>query len=287
MLVSQVIKYLDMAADKVYVDCTLGEGGHSYFFLKNFNLKLLIGIEQDPILIEIGKERLKEFNNFKAIRGNFKDLDLLLENSGIKEVDGIFFDLGVSMFHFKSSGRGFSFQRDEELDMRLNCEGIKASDVVNNFSFEELFKIIKDYGEERFARKIAKAIIEYREREKIERTFQLVEIVKKAIGFRKGKRRIHPATRTFQALRIYVNNELNNLRVGIEKAIKILKKNGRIVILSYHSLEDRIVKERFKLYERDGILKILTKKPVKADKDEILENISSRSAKLRAAEKII
>jgi len=111
--------------------------------------------------------------------------------------------------------------------------------------------------------------------------------VKKAIGFRKGKRRIHPATRTFQALRIYVNNELNNLRIGIEKAIKILKKNGRIVILSYHSLEDRIVKERFKLYERDGILKILTKKPVKADKDEILENISSRSAKLRAAEKVI
>jgi len=286
-----VLKYLNVAADKVYVDCTLGEGGHSEFILKNYRIKLLIGIEQDSELIAIAKERLKIYENVIFINGNFKDLDRLLEKIGIERVDGILFDLGISMYHIKKSEKGFSFQQELPLDMRLSSKGESAKDIVNYYSEQALSKIIWTYGEERFAQRIARFIVNHREKEPIRTTRQLAEIIKKAVPSRYWQKRLHPATRTFQALRIVVNNELSNLEIGVKKAIEMLSLYGRICVISYHSLEDRIVKQQFKFYEyrkdgTEGSIKILTKKPVKPSDEEIKKNRSARSAKLRAAEKI-
>lgn len=195
-------------------------------------------------------------------------------------MQGILFDLGMSSWHLEESGRGFTFLKDEPLDMRYSLENdLTAEEIVNNYSQEKIEKILKEYGEERFAKRIAKRIIQTRPR-KIKSTFQLVEIIKKAVP---GKRtKIHPATRTFQALRIAVNDELNNFKKALFQAVEVLEKGGRIVIISFHSLEDRIVKNFFK----DSNLNILTKKPVISSQEEIKINRRSRSAKLRAATKV-
>ncbi|MBN1897910.1 MAG: 16S rRNA (cytosine(1402)-N(4))-methyltransferase RsmH [Spirochaetes bacterium] len=284
-----VLKYLNVAADKVYVDCTLGEGGHSEFLLNN-QIKHLIGIEQDSELIEIAKKRLKEFRNVSFVPGNFKDIDTLLEKKGFKQVDGILFDLGISMFHFKQSQKGFSFVQAQKLDMRLSSTGESAFDIVNSYSEERLADLIYHYGEERFSRRIAKRIVETRKRNPIVTTSELAELIVRAVPPGKIHRKIHPATRTFQALRIAVNSELKNLETALEKAIRILSPDGRICVISYHSLEDRIVKYLFRKYHRsedsDIKIEILTKKPIRPEYEEVRNNKSARSAKLRAARRI-
>lgn len=281
-----VLKYLNVAADKVYVDCTLGEGGHSEFILKNCDIKLLVGIEQDSELIEIAKLRLKNFTNVVIIQGNFKDLDMLLEKTGIKSADGFLFDLGLSMYHFKKSNKGFSFQQEAPLDMRFSGENISAESIVNQYSQKEIANILRNYGEERFAHRIASAIVRARQKIRIQTTTQLAQIVEKAVPRKYRHKRIHPATRTFQALRIAVNNELENLELGLKKAIERLSLAGRVCVISYHSLEDRIVKNIFKFYEKQGLIKILTRKPLTPSAEELNRNRSARSAKFRAAEKI-
>lgn len=281
---AMVLKYLNVAADKVYIDCTLGEGGHSEFILKNCDIKLLVGIEQDSELIEIAKKRFKNYKNIIIIQGNFKDLDMLIEKTGIKTADGFLFDLGLSMYHFKKSNKGFSFQQEAPLDMRFSKEDISAEVIVNQYPQKELVNILRNYGEERFAQRIASAIMRARQKTRIQTTTQLAQIIEKAVPRKYWQKRIHPATRTFQALRIAVNNELENLEMGLKKAIERLSPGGRVCVISYHSLEDRIVKNIFKSYEKQGLIKILTKKPITPSAEEINKNRSARSAKLRAAE---
>jgi 16S rRNA (cytosine1402-N4)-methyltransferase len=272
----------------VIVDATIGLGGHSYEILKRDPRIFLIGIDKDPYALEQAEEKLKELgeNRFSLYQADFKDIDLVLEEEGIEKIDGILMDLGVSMLQLKTAERGFSFREDAPLDMRMNPEQrIKAYDVVNFYDEKELYRIIKEYGEEKFARRIAKAIVNYRRKKKIETTRELVEIIEKAIpkGYYK---KIHPATKTFQAIRIEVNQELASLKEALQKIPFLLNPLSRIVVISFHSLEDRIVKHTFKKFEKEGILKILTKKPITPSEDEIKKNPPSRSAKMRCAERL-
>jgi 16S rRNA (cytosine1402-N4)-methyltransferase len=272
----------------VIVDATIGLGGHAYEILKRDPRIFLIGIDKDPYALEQAEEKLKELgeNRFSLYQADFKDIDLVLEEEGIEKIDGILMDLGVSMLQLKTAERGFSFREDAPLDMRMNPEQrIKAYDVVNFYDEKELYRIIKEYGEEKFARRIAKAIVNYRRKKKIETTRELVEIIEKAIpkGYYK---KIHPATKTFQAIRIEVNQELASLKEALQKIPFLLNPLSRIVVISFHSLEDRIVKHTFKKFEKEGILKILTKKPITPSEDEIKKNPPSRSAKMRCAERL-
>ncbi len=295
---SEVVKYLAVSADKIYVDGTTGEGGHSELLLKSAKIKLLICIEQDNEILERAKERLKKFKNVIFINDNFVNLRGILKKLDLEEkVDGILLDLGLSMYHYKASEKGFSFEKEERLDMSFNNNGISAYDIINNYSEYELSKLIWAFGEDRWARRIAKYIVAYREKKNIETTTELKNIIESAIPKRFWKRGLNPATRTFQALRIAVNNELEKLETVLPVMIDELKKGGRGVVISYHSLEDRIVKHTFKLYstgrdnegnehpDKKGIIKVLTKKPVTATEEEIKRNRSARSAKLRAIEK--
>lgn len=294
---TEVLKYLAVTTDNVYIDCTTGEGGHSELLLRTCKVKLLICIEQDSELIKIAKERLKKYNNVLFINDNFINIKNIIKNLKINSVDGFLFDLGLSTFHYKESSKGFSFNKDQELDMRLDkCLGISAYDIVNSYSEDELKKIIWAYGEERWTNLIVKNIIKQRKNKKIQTTSQLKEIIAKTIPRKFWRKGLHPATRTFQALRIEVNHELSNLENVLSHSINLLSKNGRIVVISYHSLEDRIVKYFFRLYssgydengimheQKKGILKVLTKKPVRADVNEVQTNKSARSAKLRCAQ---
>ncbi len=296
----EVLKYLAVVPGGVYVDCTLGEGGHSELLLKNFDIKLLIGFEQDKDILEIAKKRLNKYKNTVFINDNFFNLSKILKDMDIfGKVNGILMDLGLSMYHYKESKKGFSFERDEYLDMSFgNNNDITAYDIINYYSEKELSRIIWTLGEERWARRIARNIVENRKQKKIETTLELKNIVEKSIPRKFWKRGLSPATKTFQSLRIAVNNELTNLEQTLPDVIYSLAKKGRAVVLSYHSLEDRIVKNIFRLYDRGideegnehtdkkGIVKVLTKKPVVAGESEIRKNRSARSAKLRAVEKL-
>ena len=294
----EVLKHLAVSADNIYVDCTTGEGGHSEIILKNNSgLKLLICIEQDIDLLNIARKRLKKYKNVLFINDNFNNIKNILKKLKIEKVNGILFDLGLSIYHYKESPKGFSFNKDEKLDMRLNKDHkISAYDIVNFYSDKELRKIIWAFGEERWTNRIVHGIVKQRENQKIQTTFQLKKVIEKTVLRKFWQKGLHPATRTFQALRIAVNNELSNLENTLNNVLSVLSKNGRIVVISYHSLEDRIVKNFFRLYStgydergiehaaKKGILKVLTKKPITADKDEVMRNRSARSAKLRSAE---
>lgn len=276
VLKKEVLQYLDPKPNENFIDCTINGGGHAFAILKkNKPRGKVLGIELD-------KDIFDELSSSKTDRlvltnDSYTNLKKIVEKHNFKPVDGILFDLGMSSWHLEESGRGFTFLKDEPLDMRYGLENdLTAEEIVNNYSQEEIEKILKEYGEERFARRIAKRIIQQRP---IKSTFQLVEIIKKAVPG--GRTRIHPATKTFQALRIVVNDELNNLEKALFQAMEVLGKGGRIVIISFHSLEDRIVKNFFK----DSNLNILTKKPVISSQEEIKINRRSRSAKLRAATK--
>ena len=299
VLLKEVLHYLiPKKGGGVYIDCTLGGGGHSKAILERiYPDGLLIGIDRD---IEAIKAARKELSNFLdraiLIRDNFKNLEEILSNLKIKVIAGVLFDLGVSSHQLRERERGFSFREDGHLDMRMDpTQKFNASTLINNYTEEELVRIFGKYGEERFSKRIARLIVLERHKNPITTTKQLADLVIRALpkAKKRGRWRIHPATRVFQAIRIEVNQELDLLEKSLNQVIKVLEDKGRICVISYHSLEDRIVKNVFKKAEREKVakenygLKIITKKPIRASQEEIKRNPKARSAKLRVAEKAI
>lgn len=273
--------------NKYIVDATLGGGGHSEAILEKFPDVKIIGIDKDNYALSYAKERLKKFQDrFVFVKSPFKDINEVLKNLNIEKVGGIIFDFGVSHFQLRLP-RGFSFQREEPLDMRMDTsQDLDAYYIVNYYQEWQLEKILKEYGEEKFAKKIAKEIIKRRQTDKIETTKQLADIVYSVYPPKLRHRRIHPATKTFQAIRIEVNNELEEIEIAIRKSIEVLNKGGMLQAISFHSLEDRIVKNLFKDAKKLKKIEILTKKPITPTKEEINENPPSRSAKLRVAKRV-
>lgn len=277
VLAAEVLEALAPASGKVFVDGTLGGAGHTRLLLEAG--ATVYGIDQDPYALE--RVRAEGLGGLSVLQGNYRDMTELLAAVGVTQVDGILLDIGVSSFQLDDTERGFSYHSEAPLDMRMAQSGESAADVVNSYDAEDLAAIIYEYGEDRLSRRIARAIVQAREKAPIETTVQLAEIVKRAYpGFSKG---IHPARRTFQALRIHVNDELGALRDGLSAAETLLKPAGRLAVISFHSLEDRIVK-RFLLGSQ--VLQPLTKRPLVASETEQAENPRARSAKLRAAQKI-
>ncbi len=286
VMLDKVLNYLEGEKRNLIVDCTFGGGGHSKeILIRHKNIKI-IGLDRDFDAVERGREIMEEFKNrLNLYHRNFKDLPLLLESLGINQVDAMLLDLGVSSDLIEDTERGFSFQKDGPLDMRMDkTSEITAEIIVNNYPKENLEKIFFEYGEERYSKKVAKAICEYRKKRRIQTVFELVDIVLKNVP-KTGK--IHPATRVFQALRMEVNDELGALRQFLVTAPAFLSNGGRMLVISFHSLEDRIVKYFFREKEKEGILKVITKKPVTPEQSEIALNRRSRSAKLRVAEKMV
>lgn len=282
VMLKEVIEMLRLREDGVYVDATVGTGGHAEGILRSVNRCTLIGIDRDGEAIKITKERLKDCNVW-LFRDNFSNMKAIVEGSGYKEVDGILLDLGVSSLQLKTERRGFSFLKDEPLNMRMDTrQPFTAEEIVNEYPEEELSRILWQYGEERLSRKIARAIITARKKKPISSCRELAQIIERVVG-RRG--RIHPATKTFQALRIEVNMELEELEMAINRGVRILKEGGRLCVLSYHSLEDRIVKNSFRRMAREGLINIITKKPLMPGMEEVSSNPASRSARLRVAEK--
>lgn len=289
VLLQEVMHFLNPAAGDVIVDATIGGAGHAEEILRRICPGgTLIGIDRDKDSLKIAHERLKSSETFfKLISRNFKDLKEIIEDLKIGAVDGILFDLGISSMQMETGGRGFSIKNSGPLDMRMDrSQFLTAAGLVNTLSEIELSCLIKDFGEERFHRRIARGIVSARKKKGIETTGELVEIISQSLPYRRGRERIHPATRTFQALRIRVNGELSALGEALTQTPAILKKGGRLCVISFHSLEDRIVKNVLKEFSAGGIFRILTKKPVAAKENEVIENPRSRSAKLRAAIKL-
>ncbi|CCY93422.1 ribosomal RNA small subunit methyltransferase H 1 [Firmicutes bacterium CAG:884] len=296
VLLNECIQNLNLKDDSVIVDCTLGYGGHSSEILKRIPKGFLYAFDQDKEAIQSASQRLNEINcNYQIINDNFVNIDKYI----IDKVDGVLFDLGVSSPQLDEEERGFSFHKDARLDMRMNREKeLDAYKVVNEYSFDDLNRIIRDYGEEKYSFSIARDIVEKRKIKKIETTFELVDIIKDAVPM-KYKREHHPARKTFQAIRIEVNDELNVFRKALTKALDLLKVNGRICVITFHSLEDKICKDIFNEVTKniDGYkdMPIIPKelepkfkkiKTIEPSKEELDENNRSRSAKLRVIEKI-
>ena len=286
VLKNEVIEYLDPKPNENFIDCTFGEGGHAIEILKrNGPRGKVLGIEIDRKLFEISKERFKGLKRLILVCDSYSNLKEIVKKEKFRKVSGVLFDLGLSSWHLEESKRGFTFRKNEPLIMSYSQNGKTAKDLINELSEKEICEILRKYGEERFAKKIAKEIVKERERKPIETTFQLVEIIKKATPIWYQRRKIHFATKTFQALRIAVNAELENLQKALPQALEILEKGGRLVVISFHSLEDKIVKNFFKESEKEKQIKILTKKPISPSRLEIKLNPRARSAKLRAGEK--
>ncbi len=269
------------------VDATIGGGGHSFLILKKLPEVKIIGIDKDEYAIQTADQKLKQFKGrYNLIRSSFKNIDNILDQLGLQTVQGFLFDLGVSIFHLKTE-RGFSFQKDQPLDMRMDrSQSLTAYDVINKYSKNLLEKIIFEYGEEKFAKRIVKNIIEERKKNPIKTTKQLADIVYRSYPPPLRRGRIHPATKTFQAIRIEVNDELSEIKLGVSKGIERLEKGGIIQVISFHSLEDRIVKNIFREAKKLKKLEILTKKPITPGMEEIKENPPSRSAKLRVGKRV-
>ncbi len=284
VLVREVIDLLSPHEGGIYVDATIGLGGHSEEILKMIGQNgRVVGIDRDAEALRITSERLSD-GRLILRKGSFAEMEYLLQTESFPEVDGILFDLGVSMMQLKEPGRGFSFFSDERLDMRMDRTGeFSAWDIVNTYSEKDLVRILKEYGEEYRAVRIARAIINHRDKKDIETCSELADIVSREVG-KRG--RIHPATKTFQALRIEVNREIEELREGLSSSLKILKRGGRLCVISYHSLEDRVVKNFVRDNAKKGVLRPLIKKPLSPDMQEIRKNPSSRSARLRGAERL-
>jgi len=279
VLLKEITEFLNTSQGKIFVDCTLGGGGHTSK-LKDQNSKIkIIGFDNDKEAIAAAKSRLAKHKNIEYINDNFKNLKKHVK----KPVDGILFDLGVSSYQIDEAARGFSLQKDGPLDMRMDQrQKTTAAHIINNYSQEDLHKIFREYGEERFGRRIARFVVDKRKQAEIESTLGLKKIIEDAISTWKKRESV---TRIFQSLRIAVNRELESLEVAIPAAIDLLKPGGRIVVIAYHSLEDRISKHSLRKAKQDGILKILTKKPIRAQAAELSSNPRARSAKLRAGEK--
>jgi len=303
VMVNEVIASLNCKPGGIYVDGTVGGGGHAYEILRATAPEgVVIGIDIDEMALKEARERLSEFGErMVLVKGNYVEIDEILRQRGISAVDGILLDLGISSFQLDEPSRGFSFRYDAPLDMRMDkSQELTAYDLVNSLTEDELAHLIYAYGEEKRAKKIARAIVKERKLHLISTTGQLTSLISEVIApFKKG--RIHPATKTFQALRIAVNQELTNLPLAIRKALDVLKAGGRFSIISFHSLEDRIVKQEFRKWERgcqclpgtfpcrcgyERKIKVLTKKPVTPKSEELLSNARARSAKLRTAERI-
>jgi len=275
---------LNIRREGIYIDATVGLGGHAYAILQEIGPRgMLIGIDRDEESLRIARERLSD-PRVLLMQGNFSEMETMIRARGVTAVDGILLDLGVSSLHLRSRGRGFSFASEALLDMRMDrTQKVSARDIVNRYPEYELVRIFREYGEERRARRIAKAIAWRREKKPIQTCTELAQIVEKACGV---DGRIHPATRIFQALRIAVNEELSHLEKGLHAALHLLKKGGRLCVISYHSLEDRIVKHFMGENAKKGMLNIITKKPVAPAPEEKRMNPSSRSAKLRVGEMV-
>jgi 16S rRNA (cytosine1402-N4)-methyltransferase len=304
-MLSEVVHYLNCKPGKIYADCTLGGSGHAGAILEKIIPDgILIGIDQDIDAIKNARKILKPYKfNVHLFHDNFINLPKILSQLNITAVDGILLDLGISFHHLDSSGRGFSFRKDEPLDMRMNIESdTTAEELINTMDEKSLAEIFFKYGEERYSRKIAKKIVNVRKKEKIKSSRQLSEIVCRAVsGKASSKRRIHPATRVFMAVRIAVNKELDMLNSFMEASVDLLKPEGRFCILSFHSLEDRIVKKKIKLLEgkcicppalprcvcnKTRIIRSLSKKVLRPTEEEVAANPMARSAKLRVVEKL-
>ncbi|GAB6109327.1 16S rRNA (cytosine(1402)-N(4))-methyltransferase RsmH [Fusibacter bizertensis] len=302
VLLKECIEGLNIKPNGIYVDGTLGGGGHSFKILQLLDKGTLIGVDQDTDALAAATEKLKIFEGkFIPYHSNFSKIAQVLDDLNISKIDGLLLDLGVSSFQLDEAERGFSYMNDGKLDMRMNQnDAFTAYDVVNNYSEQQLTTIISDYGEENWANRIAKFIIEERAKKPIETTFELVDVIKKAIPAGARKDGPHPAKRTFQAIRIEVNNELKIIEQTIESAVEYMNKGGRVAIITFHSLEDRIVKNAFKKLAQGctcppefpvcicggkPIVKIITKKPILPSDQEIESNPRARSAKLRVAEK--
>ena len=303
VLLNECIENLNIKPDGIYVDGTMGGAGHSLEIVKKLSEKgMLIGLDRDEEALAVAKERLKEFNNVKYVHDNHDNIDEIIKNLNIKGVDGILLDLGVSSYQIDEKTRGFTYMDDGPLDMRMDkSQKLTAEYIVNNYKEQDLARIIFEYGEEKFSRKIARNICEYRKNKKIETTGELVKIIEKSIPGKFREKNSHPAKRTFQAIRIEVNNEIEPLYNTIKNSITALNSKGRLCVITFHSLEDRMVKKAY--VDAEGkctcpkdlpycvcgnvsLGKIITKKPILPTEKEMQENSRSRSAKLRVFEKI-
>ena len=302
VLLNEVIESLNIKSDGYYVDGTLGGGGHALEVVKRLESGKLIGIDRDSDAIKAATQRLNDYiNNVIIIRDNYVNIENILKRENIGKVDGIYIDLGVSSYQLDTAERGFTYRFDAPLDMRMDDRNeLKASDIVNDYSESELFHIIRDYGEDRFAKNIAKHIVEYRNKKRIETTFELVDIIKASIPMKIQVTGGHPAKRTFQAIRIELNKELEVLTDSLDVMIDLLKPGGRLSVITFHSLEDRIVKQAFKKAESPCICpkkfpvcvcgnkskgRVITRKAILPSEEELEENSRSKSAKLRVFEK--
>ena len=303
VLLNECLDALNIKEDGIYVDGTLGGAGHSSEILKRLSENgRLIGIDQDTDALKAAAIRLQNFNNVTFVHNNFYNIKQILDDLDIEEVDGILMDLGVSSYQLDTGERGFSYMKDAPLDMRMNRENeLSAYEVVNTYSEDELYRIIRDYGEEKFAKWIATFIVNAREEKNIETTLELVEIIKNAIPAKARREGPHPAKRTFQAIRIEVNSELSILNRAIEDGVSKLSKGGRMAIITFHSLEDRIVKNKFRdlavacrcpkefpicVCGEKAKVKVISRKAIDPSKEEVEMNPRSRSAKLRVIEKL-
>ncbi|MCT4612261.1 MAG: 16S rRNA (cytosine(1402)-N(4))-methyltransferase RsmH [Clostridia bacterium] len=302
VLLNECIDNLNIRENKIYVDGTTGGAGHSKEICKSMNDSgMFIGIDQDENALAVAKERLSEFENVKLVRDNFSNINRVLDGLDVEKIDGMLLDLGVSSHQLDEASRGFSYRFDAELDMRMdNRQNLTAKYIVNNYSEDELERILRDYGEEKWSRRIAKFIVEFRAKEEINTTFELVDILKRAIP-KAARMDKHPGKRTFQALRIEVNNEIGILENTIKSIVERLNPKGRLCIITFHSLEDRVVKNVFKelatgckcpkeipmcICGETPKVKIITRKAILPTDEEVEHNLRSRSAKLRVIEKI-
>lgn len=303
VLLGECIEALNIKKDGIYVDGTMGGAGHSSEIVKKLNKEgILIGIDQDTDALEASKKRLHNYENVIYVHNNFTNIDEVLERLQIPKIDGMLMDLGVSSYQLDEAERGFSYMKDAPLDMRMNREKeLSAYNVVNEYPEEELYKIIKNYGEEKFAKRIASFIVSNREDKPIETTLELVEIIKNAIPAKARREGPHPAKRTFQAIRIAVNAELDIIEKAISDGVNRLNKGGRMAIITFHSLEDRIVKNKFRelaisctcpkefpicICNGKAKVKLISRKAIEPSKEEVSLNPRSRSAKLRVIEKL-
>ena len=300
VLLKETIEGLGIKENGIYVDCTAGGGGHSSEILRHLTTGKLISIDQDPDAIQTLTERFKKNENSIIVMGNFGNMKDLLKLRGVGRIDGALFDIGVSSHQLDTASRGFSFHEDAPLDMRMSQSGISAEELINTLSFEELRKIIFEYGEEKYANSIARGIVTRREQSPITTTLELAEIVKANVP-QKVRRDGHPARKTFQAIRIAVNDELTVLEKGLDDAFSMLSKGGRLAVITFHSLEDRIVKQKMADWCRGCTCpkdfpvcvcgnkpkaRLVTRKPLCANETELIQNPRARSAKLRICEKI-
>lgn len=300
IMLMQCIEGLDIKPEGIYVDGTCGGAGHSKEIAKRIKTGMLYGLDQDPDAVAVATERLQGLNA-KVLHTNFRDAKKALAKEGVEKIDGVLLDLGVSSYQLDTAERGFSYNSDAYLDMRMSKEGPSAADLVNELSVQEITDILREYGEEKFAWQIAKKIVAYRENEKITTTKQLSEIVNSAYPAAERRKSKNPSRKTFQALRIAVNDELGALQDALEDLFDMLNVGGRMCIITFHSLEDRIVKQYFKslavqctcppelpvcICGGKAKAKIITRKPLIADEAEQEENRRSRSAKLRIIEKL-